>query len=275
MRVSSDALARRITPATVLAAASTQLRVLNALMLRETKTRYGNHKIGFLWALIEPAATVTLFVAIFSTFRQDSPGGIPLAMFLLTGLVSFNMFRDTWNQMQGSIAGSRQLLAFPQVTTFDVMLSKGLLELGVSLFVFAFLLFMAFLLGYDIDVQRPLGVLAAMGLLGLFGMGAGFFFGAIEPLVPSVKQFMNQVVGRPLYFGSGLFFTIDALPPAVVPYLMWNPILHLIELVRSEYFEVFETSHASWLYASGCSFGMLAAGLLTHRALRKRTIAAK
>lgn len=267
--------AKTLTPTLIGVALTTQMRVLNALVLRETKTRYGNYKIGFLWALIEPIASVAVFVAIFASIRQGQPGGMPLAPFMLVGFVGYSFFRNPWGQMQGAIGASRNLLTFPQVTTFDVILARGILEILVTFFVFGFLLWMAWLLGEDIRIERPLAVLGACALLSILGVGAGFFFASLEPIMPSVKQVSAQVLGRPLFFASGLFFVVDSLPGWVAEYLMWNPVLHLVELLRSAAFYGFESLHASWFYASAWSFGMLALGLATHQAMRKKAIVSR
>lgn len=264
-----------LTARKVLSAVATQARVINALVLRETKTRYGNYKIGFLWALIEPLVGVSVFVAIFANLRHDNPGGMPLVPFMLVGFVSFGLFRDPWGCMQSAISNSRNLLTFPQVTTFDVILARGLLEVMVSLFVLGFLLYMAWLAGFDVRCDRPLGVLGVLMLLSIMGLGMGFIFASLEPLLPSVKQFGSAVLGRPLYFSSGLFFTADSVPAQVREYLLYNPILHMIELVRSEFFREFETGYGSWFYASLFSFATLATGLLLHQALHKRAITQK
>lgn len=264
--------ARRITPLKVLQAITTQFRVINALILRETKTRYGNYKIGFLWALLEPLVSISVFVAIFSNLRHDNPGGMPLVPFMIVGFVCFGFFRDPWSRMQTAISNSRNMLSFPQVTTFDVILSRGILDLLVNLVVLSFLLYMAWLLGYDVRCERPLGVLMVCALLGITGLGLGFLLASVEPLIPSVKQFSGQVLGRPLYFSSGLFFTADTLPAPIREILMYNPIFNMIELVRGEFFYEFETLYGSWSYATMWAVVMLAVGLLTHQALHKRAI---
>ncbi len=264
-----------ITPRRVLSAFATQVRVINALILRETKTRYGNYKIGFLWALIEPLVGVSVFVAIFANLRNDSPSGMPLVPFMLVGFVCYALFRDPWGAMQGAISNSRNLLTFPQVTTFDVIMARGLLEILVTFFVLGFLLYMAHLTGFEVRVERPLGVLMACGLLCVLGLGLGFLFASLEPLVPSVKQLATQVMSRPLYFASGLFFTVDTLPAAIREYLLYNPVLHMIELVRGEFFYEFETSYGSWTYASAWAFTTLAVGFLMHQAVHKRAIVKK
>ena len=259
----------------ILEAMSTQLRVINALVMRETKTRYGNYKLGFLWALIEPLVGVSIFVAIFSNLRQDDPGGMPLVTFMLVGFICYSMFRGPWGCMQTGISNSRNLLSFPQVTTFDVILARGILEVLVTFFVLGFLLYMAWLAGFDVRCERPLGVLMVCLLLCTMGLGMGFLFASLEPMFPSIKQFGSAVMGRPLYFGSGLFYSADSLPAAVREYLLYNPILHMIELVRGEFFYEFETTYGSWFYASMWSFSTLAVGLLVHQAMHKRAITKK
>jgi len=273
--LSSGIATNTLTFERVISALATQIRVINALILRETKTRYGNHKIGFLWALIEPLVGVSVFVAIFANLRNDNPGGMPLVPFMLVGFICFGMFRDPWGSMQSAISNSRNLLTFPQVTTFDVIMARGILGILVSFFVLGFLLYMAHLAGFEVRCERPLGVLMVCGLLCVFGLGVGFLFASLEPLIPSIKQFGSQVLGRPLYFSSGLFFTIDSIPAGIREYLLYNPVLHLIELVRGEFFYEFETSYGSWSYASLWAFTTLALGLLVHQAVHKRAIVKK
>jgi len=263
-----------ITVPKILGALTTQTRVINALILRETKTRYGNYKIGFLWALIEPLVGVTVFVMIFANLRNDSPSGMPLVAFMLVGFCCYGLFRDPWGSLQGSISNSRHLLTFPQVTTFDIILARAILEVLVCFFVLGFLLYMAYLAGFEVRCENPLGVLVACCLLAILGTGAGFLFASLEPLIPSVKQ-ITQVLNRPLYFGSGLFYTADTIPEAARDYLLYNPLLHIMELLRSEFFYEFETSHGSWTYATLWSFSTLAVGLLTHQAFHKRAIIKK
>ena len=258
--------------ASLIDAATTQARVINALVLRETKTRYGEHKIGFLWAILEPAIMVSIFVALFANIRNDNPGGMALVPFMLTGLVPFSFFKDTMTQMQGAIAGNRQLFAFPQVTTFDVIIARGILEIAILASVFTFLLILVDLGGWSIHVERPLDVLAACVLLSMMGLGLGFVFASLSPVIPSTKQISSAFLGRPLFFGSGLFFTAESIPPIVRDYLLYNPILHAIELLRSGFFYEFESPYGQWDYAVSWAVGMFAFGLLIHQAMRRRAI---
>ena len=259
-----------ISRTAIFKAMQTQARVVWALMLRETIGRYGEYKIGFLWAFIEPFLTVMVFVAIFGATRTDSPGGMPLILFMLTGIVSFSLFKDPMNQMKSAISQNRTILAFPQVTTFDVLSARALMEVAVTLFVLSFMLGMAHLVGFESNVEDPLGVLAVLGLLAMTGIGFGFLISSIEPMMPSINKIISMLTGRPMFLSSGLFFTAETIPSPVREYILYNPILHYMELLRSEYFLEFDSEYGSWGYATAWAFGSLAVGLCAHRGLRRK-----
>lgn len=254
------------------AALVTQARVIHALILREALSRYGDHKLGFMWAFLEPLLMVTLIASIMSIMRADAPGGMPIVPFMITGFVPYFMFRNTMNQLKGAVSSNRKLLGFPQVTTFDAIVARALLEGGVLLFVFAFMLSIAHLVGYEFRIEDPLGVLAVCIALLLLGCGFGFLFATITPVIPSVGQLSSLVFGRPLLLTSGLFYTASSVPEPFRGWLLYNPILHLLELMRSSFFHEFESQYGSWSYAISWVIGMFAFGLLTHQALRRRAI---
>ena len=259
----AEALAGRgPTPPEIAGALATQSRVIVALVLRETLSRYGQHKLGFLWALLEPVLMVLLFAGIMSSFRSGDPGGMPLVLFMITGFVPYMMVRDTMSQMQGAIVSNRTLIGFPQVTTFDLILARAVLECAVLALVFPLILGLAHVvLGQSVHVENPLGVLAALLLLA-----------ALVPVIPSLRQISAVALGRPLFFASGLFFTAGSMPEPLRGWLLYNPVLHMIELLRSEFFVEFESPYGDWYYASLWAFGTLAFGMLVHQAVRRRAI---
>lgn len=256
----------------VSAALRTQGRVIRALILRETMTRYGQHKLGFLWAFLEPILMVGILSLIFQLMGRSSQNGMDVVAFVITGFVPFVIFRNTMGQTQSAISQNTSLIGFPQVTTFDVMISRALLELAVLLCVLVIMLWGTGLIGLDVRCEKPLELLGVCLLLCICGLGLGFVFASLTPLLPSIRQITGQLLGRPLFFSSGLFFTTDSLPDRAREVLMYNPLLHLIEKGRSAYFHEYESQYASWSYAVCWALGLLAFGLIFHQALRKRAI---
>ena len=247
-------------------------RVLYALVLRETKTRYGEQKLGFVWAFLEPIIMVMVMYLIFSAMGSNIGGGIQIAVFMITGFVPFMMFRNTMQQAQGAISQNTSLLGFPQVTTYDLILARALLEVSVLLSVFGIMMMAAGIMGVDVRCENPLGVLAACGLFWVLGLGVGFIFASLAPIIPSTRQMTSALLGRPLLLSSGIFYTAESLPSSVQHYMLYNPVLHMVELTRSSYFYEFHSDYGRWSYASYCAFGTLAFGLVVHRAMRKRAI---
>lgn len=56
-------------------------RVNFALILRETKTRYGRLQIGYLWAFLEPILVITVLSLVFKYIRMRDIPGMPCPNF--------------------------------------------------------------------------------------------------------------------------------------------------------------------------------------------------
>jgi tetratricopeptide (TPR) repeat protein len=68
----------------------TQCRVIQALIIRETRTRFGDAKLGYGWALLEPILHITMLSAVFSLLMQGRPPiGTHFFIFYFTGLIRY------------------------------------------------------------------------------------------------------------------------------------------------------------------------------------------
>lgn len=215
----------------------TSLRIfftsLWAFMLREIKNRYSGFHLGYVWAVLDPAISVGFLVMMRAVIRgshepilSESP-----VIFFVWGVVPYFMFSHTVGAAGGTFGGSRGLFNYRQIRPLDIVLAKGLIEwlqLGVTL-----LLFLAgwTWFGQPLYISNPLAVLIYMVLLFLFGLVLGFLFEVFSTVFPDLRRIFALLM-RPMLLISGLFFTIDMIPQQWKPYLLWNPILHLIDLVR-------------------------------------------
>lgn len=256
----------------ILAALATQLRVIHALMLRETKTRFGRHRLGFLWAFIEPLLYVALFTALMSFRNRVAPLGIPVVLFMLCGVVPFLLFRKMLGRCMGAIESNVSLLYFPQVTIFDVVIARALLEFLTISIVFVLLLGILTALNVPMDVERPLDVIGWFVALAILSLGLSIGFSALVPMYPSVQNVVQSVLLRPLLFISGVFYSADMLPDAIRPYLLFNPLMHIFELIRSAFFLQFESIYADPGYVLSWVVCTLFFGLLLQRGLRQRIL---
>lgn len=247
-----------------------QGRVLLALMLRETRTRFGKHRLGYLWALFEPLSHVLILIAIFSVMQRRSPIGGDIALFFVTGIAPYLLFSHLCGRVASAINANQALLAYPQITPLDCMLARVGLELATMTLVFVLLVGGFAFAGRPTVPEAPLEVLAAWLCTAAFGTGLGMLNCAITLRLPAYEKLFSAIITRPLYFVSGIFFVAGNLPQPARDWLLWNPLLHMIEWVRSGFFLEFDSQYVSHPYAVGGALVMLLVGLIAERASRSK-----
>ena len=103
-------------------------RVITAIVLRETKTKFGRYKFGYAWAFVEPIVYVSLFVLVRQFVSANSAVGAQMVIYIVTALLAFRMFMAIGNSAMKAIASNRALLAFPPVKPVDCIIARVILE---------------------------------------------------------------------------------------------------------------------------------------------------
>ncbi|MEO7026037.1 MAG: hypothetical protein ABI056_00620, partial [Caulobacteraceae bacterium] len=67
-------------------------RVVYALMLRESRTRYGKTDLGYLWALIDPTVQLLIFWGLYTVLGRVSPIPASMPVFLMTGILPYRFW---------------------------------------------------------------------------------------------------------------------------------------------------------------------------------------
>jgi capsular polysaccharide transport system permease protein len=241
-----------------------QRSVLFALLIRELKTRFGRYRLGYVWALLEPAAHVLVLTTIFGIFRSRTVDGIDYPVFFAAGIVPWFMFSNMVSRGMTAVSANQGLFGYRQVKAADALIARMLLEGLIHLAVLGTLLLIAFWIGYRVEVHDPLGLLAALLLLYGFGFGCALMACVTATLYEETQKFIPMLM-RPLYFVSGIFFSLSTIPSEYRIYLLWNPILHALELVRKTMFPSFDIAGASWQYLAIAAVSTLCLGLALYR----------
>ena len=74
---------------------------------------------------------------------------------------------------------------------------------------------------------------------------------------------------RPMFFLSGVLFTIEMIPETIRPYILLNPVLQLVEIFRSAYSPDYESNYINYPYLLVVILLAIFFGLLLQRALRR------
>jgi len=249
--------------------ALTQLQVVHALLLRETKTRFGSNQLGYVWAFVEPLLWIGLFALGYRLFGRLTPPGLSVIGFLATGIVPFSLFRDTAQRCMSAIEANKGLLFYPQVRPLDLVIARALLEGATHVIV------MVLLMGgvaiwegpphVDSWLETIAGFALALGLgasLGLFCCGLTVFSPAAERLFPSFI--------RVVFWASALFHPVESLPTPARDALLFNPVVHAIELTRDGWFPGYGARHVDAGYVGAWILVFLFFGLTLERMARRR-----
>jgi capsular polysaccharide transport system permease protein len=257
-------------PRTARAALFTQLRVLHALIIRETRTRFGESRLGYGWALLEPILHILMLSLVFAVLMHGQPPiGRYFFIFYYTGIIPYHLFVHTSSNMTYAITSNGSLLQLPLVNTFDVVLARGLLELVTDLVV-AVILLAGFTAIGQRAVPRDLGgVGAALLAVWLLACGLGFLNAVITAFWKGWDKIWVQIV-RILYFVSGIFYVPANMPDRVRHILEWNPVLQAVDWFRTSFFEGYDPHWLDRGYLVVLALWTMLAGVALERLLRGR-----
>lgn len=216
-----------------------QKAVVFALILRELKTRFGNRMVGLFWVLFEPMANIGLMLALRIIVRQRTAGVmIDVGVYLMVAMIPFFIFRNIWFRMMNAIDGNAGLFGYRQVKPADAMIARAIMEVVLYAMIFvAFMLIFAWM-DYQWLPDKPLEYLGIVATFILWGIGAGLMSAVAVKKAPAISTFLN-LTSFPLYITSGVLIPISTFPPLAIQVLMWNPLLHLVELSRWAFFPTY------------------------------------
>ncbi|MFC7704775.1 ABC transporter permease [Plastorhodobacter daqingensis] len=239
-------------------------RTVAALMLREMATSYGRSPGGYLWAIAEPAAALALLSVIFSTAFAAPSVGVNFPLFYATGYLPFMLFNDVGNKMATSIRFSKQLLAYPVVTFLDALVARFLLNLLTQATVMI-IVFTAILMIFDTRaVLHMPSILASVAMAAGLGLGVGTLNCYLMTAFPAWERSW-QIATRPLFLISGIFFIYDDIPSPVREILWYNPLMHVVGMMRRGFYGFYHANYVSPLYVTCIALATLALGLLLLR----------
>lgn len=245
-----------------------QKRVLHALFIREMKTRFGRWRLGYFWIFLEPIPHIAVFITLAEFGLRGAPAHLDFPMFLLTGLVPFQFFRRTMSTAMKAVNSNAGLLNYTRVKPMDTIVMRVILEIFVTVLVFCLLLFVfGMYLGTDVRIQHIPAFILTFLMLAAFSFGIGVIFCIIGTYSREFQKLV-PLSTRPLFFISGVFFTLSRIPEEARPYLLWNPLLHFLEALRTFTFHSYQSPIESWTYPAMTTLIVNAVALLLYRKTR-------
>ncbi len=236
-------------------------RIIAALMLREIATTYGKSAGGYLWAVLEPVLGIALLSVIFSLSLHRPGLGTNFPLFYATGFLPFVMYNDLSNKVASSIRFSRPFMAYPSVTFLDALAARAILNALTHCAVIALVMvgiYMIFELPADLRVGA---IVESLIMVTALGLGVGTLNCYLTTAFPIWERAWN-ILTRPLFLISGVFFTYDMLPASAQAIMWYNPLLHCVGMMRHGFYPTYEAEYVSMGYVMSVALVLIFFGLL-------------
>ena len=171
------------------------------------------------------------------------------------------LFMQTNAKVYRAVKFSRQLLQYPRVTFVDAIMGRFLLNLMTHMVVF-YLLMTGIHYIWDIDVSLDVSaIMTSLAMAAVLGLGFGCMNCFLMWFFPVWESFWI-VLTRPLLLMSTVIYTFEDVPWQHQDKLWWNPLIHIIGLMRRGFYPSYEAEYVSVLYVFGLGLVLLAMGMV-------------
>jgi len=246
------------------------LDVIYAIFLREVKSK-SSDRFGIAWSVVSPV----VFIFMLSYLRGKMDGGdthgIPTFFFMVYGMIFIQFFLGLVNSVSTAIKKHKPLYAFRQVQPISSILAITLFESLVKVFVILLIGVICFILKFDIHISDPFSLLLNLLKLAVFSMSIGVIFSLATCYVPEIDK-IKTLLMRPMFFISGVFFSLQDVPQEYWPYLTWNPVLHAVELTRYAVYPEYGNAGVSDFYLNVFTLTSLGLALACYHVSWKQAI---
>jgi capsular polysaccharide transport system permease protein len=253
----------------MLSSVRTHSRIIGALFMRETITRYGREGLGFLWMIGEPLIFCLGVMGLWAVVKPEYEHGVRVAPFVMTGYMCLLLFRHIVGYSLNALQANVGLMHHRAVKPLHIYISRALMEFVGGTVAFIIVYAILLILG-SVDIPNDILLLYSGWLiLFWFSTGLALTFSAIsirfEVVERIVPVFMYLMI--PL---SGAFIMVDWLPQAYQKYYLLIPMPHTVEMVRAATFGEFVPTHFNPWYPIAWAAGLTFLGLVLLASARSR-----
>jgi lipopolysaccharide transport system permease protein len=207
---------------------------------REVLGRYKGSVVGIGWAFVQPLLMLGVYTFVFSVIfnarwnlgPDETKSSFALVLFL--GLITFRIFSDMLNVSSDMVVRNSNFVKkvlFPLEILPVVQLLSVLIHVLFSLLI---VVIGTLLILHCIPLTALLLPIMWLPVI-LFSLACGYYLGAIGVFFRDIRANVN-VLTTILFYASGIFYPISAVPERFRIFWRMNPIAVLVEYSRKIFF---------------------------------------
>jgi lipopolysaccharide transport system permease protein len=199
---------------------------------RNIRARYQQSALGWLWAVVQPAAQVAIFTLVFTLFVPVDTGGVPYVVFSYVAVVPWTLLAMALPDMANALVDNMSLITkiyFPREALPVAALLARLIDFAIAAVVVALLLIV-----YQVPISLSgllyLPVALAVELLLILGLGLGC--AALNVFFRDVRSLL--ALGLQLWFyTSPILYPVSLVPEHLRALYALNPMVGILEVFRT------------------------------------------
>lgn len=210
-----------------------QARVIWALTMRETITRFGREGLGSIWLFVEPAMFIIGVMIIFT--HIESSATYSVAEYLAVSYPTLLFWRNGTNRVTKAIEVNRALLHHHPIRPLDIIYARIILEFSSSAIAFVILYLVFIAIGI---CQWPADALT-MAVGYLLVIWFSFCFVLIMSALADVSETIERISHIILYLMlpfSGVFIPLFTIPTYYREILLYFPLVDAVEYFHRGYY---------------------------------------
>lgn len=200
---------------------------------RDVRVKYKQTYLGIGWAILQPLGMMLIFTLLFSRTWKIDTGTVQYPVFVLAGLILWNMFNGAVSQAGESMIRHANIINkiyFPRLIIPCSAVLVALFDFIAGLIVF---LVFCFIYKQPISLSAFVYFPAAIMITVITATGAGSFLSALNVKYRDFRYALPFLL-QLLFFTSQVIYPLGSLQPAwIKQVLAINPVNAAIELFRS------------------------------------------
>lgn len=201
---------------------------------RDIKVKYKQTVLGFLWALLQPTLMALVFTLFFGNALKVPSEGMPYPVFVLSGLILWNVFASSLNSAGSSMISNAQIIKKIYFPRLIIPISSILVSLFDFLMTLPALICIGIIYHVPLDLIQgalffPVGLLLTI----VSSTGLSCFLAALNVKYRDFRYVVPFVI-QVLLFLTPVIYPTSIINKDWLKYIMaLNPMYSAITLFRS------------------------------------------
>ena len=201
------------------------------LAWRDIKVRYRQTVLGVIWVVLQPLTSMLIFSLLFGRYAKVPSGDLPYPLFVLSGIVYWNLFSNAITNANDSMLANENLIKkvyFPKIILPLASYVTTMVDFSFNMIL---LLGFAIILGYVPHWQFFIVFPLSLIMTSITAVGFGLLFSSLNVKYRDVRYVIPHIM-QVLFFFTPIIYPLSIVSPTNRNILSLNPMVTVIEAVR-------------------------------------------